>query len=184
MARISARSSRKPAQPVVHPTLTRPDPRPVLLATERSPGQVRAILSAYGLTDSEQADRNLQAMAGDPHERHQLAEILPVLLESIARTADPDQALNHWERLLSNVTRSSFLDYLRSSPRMLDLLCTIFGNSDSLAFTIIRDPMLVYWLAEQDVLSKPPTRAGIEQALEKQLARLTVKELKLEVLRR
>ncbi len=173
-----------PSKKPVRPPATRPDPTPVLLATERSPEQVWAILSAYGLHDSDQADRNLQAMAGGPHERRQLAEILPVLLDAIARTADPDQALNHWERLLSNVTRSSFLDYLRSSPRMLDLLCTIFGNSDSLAFTIIRDPMLVYWLAEQEVLSKPPTRTGIEQALHKQLARLTVKELKLEVLRR
>lgn len=158
--------------------------RAVLLASERSPEQVQSILSAYGLTDIEQADRNLQAMAGDPLERHQLADILPILLDSIARTADPDQALNHWERMLSNVTRSSFLDYLRSSPRMLELLCTIFGNSDSLAFTIIRDPMLVYWLSDQEVLSKPPTSAGIEHALYKQLSRLTVKELKLEVLRR
>lgn len=165
-------------------TVTRPDPTPVLLAAERSAEQVRELLSAYGLQDIDKADRNLQAMAGDPHERHQLAYILPLLMESIARTADPDQALNHWERLLSNVTRSSFLDYLSSSPRMLDLVCTIFGNSDSLAFTIIRDPMLVYWLAEQEVLSKPPTRTGIEQSLYKQLARLTVKELKLEVLRR
>lgn len=154
------------------------------MAAEPDPGQTKTILSAYGLRDIEQSDRNLQAMAGEPHERRQLADILPLLLDSIARTADPDQALNHWERLLESVTRSSFLDYLRSSPRMLDLLCTIFGNSDSLAFTIIRDPMLVYWLAEQDVLSRPPTRAGIEQSLHKQLARLTVKELKLEVLRR
>lgn len=162
----------------------KPEVRAVLLAPERSPEQVQSILSAYGLTDIEQADRNLQAMAGDPAERHQLADILSILLDSIARTADPDQALNHWERMLSNVTRSTFLDYLRSSPRMLDLLCTIFGNSDSLAFTIIRDPMLVYWLADQDVLSKPPTSEGIEQSLYKQLSRLTVKELKLEVLRR
>lgn len=166
------------------PTLTRPDPRPVLLATERSAEQVRAILSAYGLRDIEQADHNLQAMAGDPHQRRQLADILPILMDSIARTADPDQALNHWERLLAGVTRSSFLDYLRSSPRMQDLLSTIFGNSDALAFTVIRDPMLVYWLAEEGVLSKPPTRKGIEEALRKNLGHLTVTELKLEVLRR
>ncbi|HEY6903562.1 MAG TPA: hypothetical protein VI216_04595, partial [Candidatus Acidoferrales bacterium] len=166
------------------PPSTKPELRSVLLAPERSPEQVGTILSAYGLTDIEQADRNLQAMAGDPPERRVLADLLPILLDSIARTADPDQALNHWERMLSNVTRSSFLDYLRSSPRMLELLCTIFGNSDSLAFTIIRDPMLISWLAEQDVLSKPPTFAGIEQSLHKQLSRLTVKELKLEVLRR
>ena len=169
--------------PFKPPSVT-PELKPLLLAPERSPEQVRTILSAYGLTDIEQADRNLQAMAGGPPERRQLAGVLPILLDAIAHTADPDQALNHWERMLSNVTRSSFLDYLHSSPRMLDMLCTIFGNSDSLAFTIIRDPTLVYWLAEEDVLSRPPTRKGIEQSLRKQLSHLTVKELKLEVLRR
>lgn len=161
-----------------------PDPTPVLLAEERSPERIRAILSAYGLRNIEQADRNLSTMAGEPHERRQLAEILPQLLAAVARTADPDQALNHWERLFANVTRSSFLDYLRSRPRMVEILATIFGNSDSLAFTIVRDPMLVYWLAEEPVLAKPAIRAEIEQSLQKQLARLTVKELKLDVLRR
>jgi glutamate-ammonia-ligase adenylyltransferase len=155
-----------------------------LLAEERKPEQIRAILSAYGLRNIELADRNLGAMAGEPHERRQLAEILPQLLDAVARTADPDQALNHWERLLSNVSRSSFLDYLRSSPRMLDVLAVIFGNSDSLAVTVIRDPMLVYWLAEEGVLTKPPTRIGIEQPLRRQLARLTVTDMKLDVLRR
>jgi [glutamine synthetase] adenylyltransferase / [glutamine synthetase]-adenylyl-L-tyrosine phosphorylase len=169
---------------VLPKTMVWPDPTPVLLAEERKPEQIRAILSAYGLRNIEQADRNLGAMAGEPHERRQLAEILPQLMEAVARTADPDQALNHWEGLLSNLTRSSFLDYLRSSPRILDVLATIFGNSDSLAFTIIRDPLLVYWLVEEEVLSKPATRAGFEQSLQKQLARLTVKELKLDVLRR
>ena len=179
--------SRTRQQPSRHPVLPpsgKPDPTPLLLASERDPEDVRGILAAYGVTDIRQADHNLQSMAGEPHERHQLAAILPILMESIAGTADPDQALNHWERLLENVTRSTFLDYLRSSPRMLDLLSTIFGNSDSLAFTIIRDPMLVYWLAEEDVLSKSSTRDGLERALEKQLARLTVTELKLVVLRR
>ncbi|TKS60894.1 MAG: hypothetical protein EWM72_01016 [Nitrospira sp.] len=174
----------RPDQPRAQATASKPDPRPVLLATERSLEQVRAILSAYSLRDIDQADRNLQAMAGDPHQRRKLADMLPILMESIARTADPDQALNHWERLLAGVTRSSFLDYLRGSPSMLDLLCIIFGNSDALAFTVIRDPSLVYWLAEEGVRSKPPTRKGIEEALGKSVGHLTVKELKLEVLRR
>jgi glutamate-ammonia-ligase adenylyltransferase len=88
-------------------------------------------------------------MAGDPHQRRQLADILPALLEAIGRTADPDQALNHWERwLASGVSRSAVLEYLRSAPRMLDLVCAIFGNSDSLAFTLVRDPLLLYWLAQ------------------------------------
>jgi glutamate-ammonia-ligase adenylyltransferase len=123
-------------------------------------------------------------MAGDPLQRNRLAEILPMLLEAISRTADPDQALNHWERLFGSVSRASLLDYLRTWPRMLDLLCAIFGNSDALAFTLIRDPMLVYWLAEEEVLSGAPTRKGLERALRESIGHLTAKETKLDALRR
>jgi glutamate-ammonia-ligase adenylyltransferase len=172
-------------QGLVSPKATgRPDPTPVLLAAKRNVEDVRAILSAYGLRDFERADRNLDAMAGDPLQRRRLADILPLLMESISRTADPDQALNHWERMLGSVSRTAFLDYLRTRPRMLDLLCVIFGNSDALAFTLIRDPMLVYWLAEENVSSRPPTRKGMDDALRKSLGHLTSKELKLGALRR
>lgn len=167
------------------PTPGKPDPTPVLLAAERNPDQICSILSAYAINDIEQADRNLQAMAGEPHQRRQLADILPMLLESIGRTADPDQALNHWERWLAGgVSRSAALEYLRSSPRMLDLVCAIFGNSDALAFTLIRDPLLVYWLAEQDVLSKPSARTAMERTIQQSLARVSAGELKLDALRR
>ena len=170
--------------PVSLTTPGAPDPTPVLLAEERKPEQIRAILSAYGLRDLDQADRNLDAMAGDPLQRRRLADILPILMESISRTADPDQALNHWERVLASVSRTSFLDFLRSWPRMLDLLCVIFGNSDALAFTLIRDPMLVYWLAEEDVLSRAPTRKGMESSLRTSIGHLASRELKLDALRR
>ena len=162
----------------------RPDPRPILMAERQDPDGARAMLSAYGLRDPDQADRNLNAMAGDPIQRRRLADILPMMLESISRTADPDQALNHWERMLGSVSRTSFLDYLRTWPRMLDLLCAIFGNSDALTFTLLRDPTLVYWLAEEKVLSKPPTRKGLERALQESIEHLTSKEVKLDALRR
>lgn len=172
----SRRSSSQPA---------RPDPTPLLLASGLETAQVAGLLTPYALCDIAQADANIQAMAGEPHTRRQLAEILGPLLEAVAQTADPDQALNHWERMLSSgVTRSTFLEYVRASPRIRDLLCAIFGNSDSLAFTLIRDPMLIYWLAEQDILSKPPSRRNMEDALRRNLANLTATELKLEVLRR
>lgn len=162
-----------------------PDPTPIILASGLEPGQVESILRSYGLSRIQEADANLQAMAGDPHQRRQLAEILPLLLEAIGKTADPDQALNHWERwLASGVSRSAILEYLRSSPRMLDLVCSIFGNSDSLAFTLVRDPLLIYWLAEQHVLSSAPTRVGMERAVRQQVGRVLAMELKLDALRR
>jgi glutamate-ammonia-ligase adenylyltransferase len=163
----------------------RPDPVPLLVATGLEPEQVVRILAPYGIEHAAEADTNIQSMAGDPHTRRLLAAILPGLLTEISRTADPDQALNHWERLLGgSVNRSALLQYLQASPKMLGLLCTIFGNSDSLAFFLVRDPMLVYWLAEENVLSVAPTSEGMAAALRQSLGSLTSMELKLDVLRR
>ena len=163
----------------------RPDPTPVLLTPGLEPPKLEAILQPYGLQHIQDAVANLQSMAGDPHQRRQLAEILPALLEAIGRTADPDQALNHWERwLASGVSRSAVLEYLRSAPRMLDLVCAIFGNSDSLAFTLVRDPLLLYWLAQQNVLSTAPTRVGMERTIRQSLEGVAATEPRLDVLRR
>ena len=162
-----------------------PDPTPVLLALGLDPARLEATLRSYGLHRIQDADANLQSMAGDAHQRRQLADILPALLEGIGRTADPDQALNHWERwLASGVSRSAVLEYLRSAPRMLDLVCAIFGNSDSLAFTLVRDPLLLYWLAQENVLSTAPTRGGMERTIRESLESVTATELKLDALRR
>jgi [glutamine synthetase] adenylyltransferase / [glutamine synthetase]-adenylyl-L-tyrosine phosphorylase len=163
----------------------RPDPTPVLLAPKLEPAQVEAILRPYGIQRIKEADANLQSMAGDPRQRHQLAGILPGLLESIGRTADPDLALNQWERwLASGVSRSAVLEYLGTAPRMVDLVCTIFGNSNSLACTLVHDPLLLYWLAQQNVLSTAPTRAGMERTVRQSLETVTSTELKLDALRR
>ena len=83
MSRRPARSSQTSDQKTGPAVVAKPDPKPVLLATERDAQQVGAILSAYHLHDIDQADRNLQSMAGEPHHRRQLADILPVLLDSI-----------------------------------------------------------------------------------------------------
>jgi glutamate-ammonia-ligase adenylyltransferase len=67
---------------------------------------------------------------------------------------------------------------------MLDLVCSIFGSSDSLAFTLVCDPLLIYWLAEQHVLSNAPTRVGMERTIRQQVGRVMAPELKLDALRR
>jgi glutamate-ammonia-ligase adenylyltransferase len=186
-ARFTKQAPRNPRNPISPKleTVARPDPTPVLSASRLEPAQVEEILKSYGLQRIQDAYSNLQSMAGDLKQRRQLAEILPALLESIERTADPDLALNQWERwLASGISKSAVLEYLRNAPRMLDLVCTIFGNSNSLAFTLIHDPLILYWLAEQNVLSTAPTRSGMERAIRQSLRAVTAAELKLDALRR
>ncbi len=147
--------------------------------------RVGRLLAPYGLTDLKLADANLQSMAGEPRTRLLLAKILGDLLVLLAETADPDQGLNHWERFLqAGLNRSQLLDYLGGHPRMLHVLCTIFGNSPSMAETLIRDPLLVYWLAEQQVLTRRPSRDMLAASLRMTLSNVKSTELQLDALRR
>jgi glutamate-ammonia-ligase adenylyltransferase len=124
-------------------------------------------------------------MAGEPRSRLVLAGILTDLLGHIAGTADPDQALTHWERYVAAAgNRAHLFQYLRDSPRMLHVLCSIFGNSPALAETLIRDPLLLYWLAEEDVLGKAPSAEALRRAVASAAANVETLELKLEALRR
>jgi glutamate-ammonia-ligase adenylyltransferase len=178
---------RKPPARARKPTAERrsPDPTSLLLASGLSSEQVTGLLSPYGFADLKRADENIQAMAGEPRSRKLLARILGELLEAVAQTADPDQALNYWERFLgTGINRGQLFEYLHGSLRMLHLLCTIFGNSPSMAQTLIRDPLLVYWLAETHALTRRPTKSSMEQALRTMLANVKALELKLDALRR
>jgi len=161
------------------------DPTPLLLASRLERAAVTALLKPYGFLDELRADANIQAMAGDPRSREVLAELLYDLLDAVADTADPDQALNHWERFLQTAgSRIQLFQYLVSAPRMLHLLCILFGNSPYLAQTLIRDPLLAYWLAEEQVLTRRPSRLELQRALHSMLTNVAALELKLDALRR
>ncbi len=157
----------------------------LLFAKGLTQEEVGALLTPYGIRDPKRADAALQAIAGEPRARAILATFLGEILDGVARTADPDQALTHWERFLeAGLNRVQLFGYLAGFPRLVHLLCATFGNSPAMAQTLIRDPFLVYWLAEEGVLAGQPSRKELEQEVRAALAAVTATELKLEALRR
>lgn len=166
-------------------SLKRDDVRRLLLASRLERDVVAVLLKPYGFTDAARADANIQSMAGEPRSRELLAAFLKELLDAVAETADPDQALTHWDRFLQTAgNRISLFQYLASAPRILHLLCALFGNSPYLAQTLIRDPLLVYWLAEEQVLIRCPSRRELGRVVQSMLANVIALELKLDALRR
>jgi len=162
-----------------------PDPTPILLATDLPSSEVVRILQAYSLQDWKRADHNLQAMAGEPDTRKALAEILSTLLASLSRTADPDQALNEWERFVdSGIHRLQLFQYLAKMPHVLEVLSTVFGNSQAMAQTLIRDPLLVYWIEEDRVLIQRRARSKLLVTVQTMLEGVKSFEAKCEALRR
>ena len=161
------------------------DPSPLLLSAHLKPEEVFQILRPYGFQNPIKADANLQAMAGFPQERQVLSRILGELLAAISQSADPDQALNEWERYLqAGINRGQLFQFLAQTPRLLNLLCTIFGNSPAMAQTLLRDPLLVYWLGENSTILHTPTLAHFTHTLDTTVNTFTTLELKLEALRR
>jgi [glutamine synthetase] adenylyltransferase / [glutamine synthetase]-adenylyl-L-tyrosine phosphorylase len=166
-------------------SLSQFDPTPLLLAQDLPRDEVFRLLAPYGLHDVEKADANLQSMAGDPRSRQLLARILPDILQSISQTADPDQALNEWERYLeAGNARAQVFSFLANAPHLLQLLCVLFGNSPAMAETVIRDPMVIYWMEDQRLLKSRPTKKRLQVMLHEALSVVTSGDRKLEILRR
>jgi len=162
-----------------------PDPTPVLLAADLATAEVARVLQAYGIQDWKRADHNLQAMAGEPEVRRALASILPTVIASVSRTADPDQALNEWERYLnSGVQRLQLFQYLVAMPHVTEVLGAVFGNSPAMAQTFIRDPLLVYWVEDDRVLVRRQTQHVLIVNLESTMKGVKSFEAKCEALRR
>src|SRR2546430_4649303 len=163
----------------------RRDSAPLLLASGLSAESVTELLAPFGFEDIKRADDNIQAMAGEPRSRERLAKILDDLLAAVARSADPDLALNYWERFLqAGVNRIQLFDYLIMAPRILHLLCAIFGNSPAMAQTLIRDPVLIYWLVAEPELPRRQSPLYLGREVRAAPANAAAGGLKREALRR
>ena len=181
--------TRRPSKGLYRPIIPKPskraDPAPLLLAAHLQPEEVTNILEPYGFQNPSKADANLQSMAGAPQERQGLSKILKDLLAAVSQSADPDQALNEWERYLqSGINRAQLFQFLAQGPRLLHLLCNIFGNSPAMAQTLIRDPLLVYWLGEESTVPRAPRASHLGHMLDDSLHTFKTTGSKLDALRR
>src|SRR5262245_50416163 len=115
--------------------------RDLLLAPRLAPDQAEALLRPYGFRDPQRADRDLQALAADPHARTLLASMLDEVLRAAAASADPESALSRFEHLArAEGSPSRLLSHLASDPRLVDVVVRALGGSPYVAETLVRHP--------------------------------------------
>jgi glutamate-ammonia-ligase adenylyltransferase len=159
-------------------------PRDLLLASDLDPQEVEALLRRYGVTDATAADENLQSLAGEPHSRRLLAEILDEVLACAARSADPDGALNRLERLAdAAVSRGELFSYLRDAPATIDVLARTLGASPFMGEILVRDPGLLYWVTDSEILASVRTRELLTHDLAELVVPLKTEEGRANALR-
>jgi [glutamine synthetase] adenylyltransferase / [glutamine synthetase]-adenylyl-L-tyrosine phosphorylase len=98
---------------------------------------------SYGLRDPARGGRNLAALAGHlgPARSAALEAVLP---GRVARTADPDMALNNLERLFAQpIAREKLPSLLDGNARGLDMILTVLAASQFFADSLVTYPEAV-----------------------------------------
>jgi glutamate-ammonia-ligase adenylyltransferase len=130
-------------------------------------------LQATGFRDPERARHNLRLiLEGRPLVpyagalRRALERLLPLLLDALWKSPDPDEALNQFERFLAAAgPRAGLIELLAADPSALTGLARLCAGGDLLTQLLIAQPELLTALADHEALRRPKRVAGFRAAL-------------------
>ena len=128
--------------------------------SDRPPGDAElAFLRRTGFRDAARAMRNVagiasRSRAGEP--RRALARLMVLAFDDLRRSADPDMALNNWERFVAAQSDpEAHLARMLEQPVRLALLLSMFATSQFLVDTLVRHPQFLDWIADERRLHGP-----------------------------
>lgn len=141
-----------------------------------------------GFTEPELASENwariLRPLSQEKAGARLRAEFLPILLEEISQTPEPDLTLSQMERFLSRTgARAGFLSLLKDHQQVRHLLLNLFSQSEFLGNLLINHPELLDELVREEAL-KERTEDELEKELVQELKAGTDYEDKLSRLRK
>ncbi|HEX7512271.1 MAG TPA: DUF294 nucleotidyltransferase-like domain-containing protein, partial [Candidatus Methylomirabilis sp.] len=135
-----------------------PDAITLFFTSDLPLDEVRSRLQPVGFEDVERALRNFQLMREGqsfarvtPEVRRALGQMAPPLLAALGEVPDPDLALTTFERFIAGLTaRTIFLGLLAETPGLVGLLVRLFGTSEFLSATLLRQPEFLDTLLAPD----------------------------------
>jgi [glutamine synthetase] adenylyltransferase / [glutamine synthetase]-adenylyl-L-tyrosine phosphorylase len=116
--------------------------------------------------------------------RAHLAELLPALLEQLARTDNPDAAVVAFDHFLANLHAAArLLSLLRQNPDLIALIALVLGIAPRLADTLARYPQVMDALIDPSFFGALPGEDELGKRLEAALAQSSHDEDLLERIR-
>jgi len=137
---------------------------------EYSDAELKEVLAGSGIKDVDRAFRNIRSIRDSIFNfqtlrgRRLLSEILPVFVETGIRSSSPDNALNHLQAfavLLS--TNESYLDLFSRNRELIDLIISVFAQSNYLSKMLMARPENLEMMGWQNIISK--SMAGLRKEL-------------------
>jgi glutamate-ammonia-ligase adenylyltransferase len=137
-----------------------------------------ATLQSMGFTDGGRVfnvvsgwHRGRYAATRGRRSREILTELMPTLLEHLAKTANPDSALARFDEFLRGLPAGvQLFSLLFANPRLLDLLADIMGGAPALAQHLSGNPRLLDAVLSPGFFDRVPDRVSLEGELREILA--------------
>jgi glutamate-ammonia-ligase adenylyltransferase len=124
-----------------------------------------------------------RSLKGDAARAH-LQELLPALLDQLARGDNPDAALLAFDHFLGNLHAAArLLSLLRQNPDLISLLALVLGIAPRLADTLARYPQVMDALVDPSFFGALPDDAELMRRLDAALAQSRYDEDLLERIR-
>ncbi len=144
-----------------------------------------AILEGHGYEDGSEAQRRIAQLRGGlacrmsgPLGQARLDQLMPLLLDSVAKVANPDETLVRVLNLIEVVVRrTAYLALLVENPMALSQLVRLFSASPWIAELLTHHPILMDELLDPRTLYEPPSQAQMAQQLNAELAPLAADDL-------
>ena len=132
----------------------------VAVGSDRVPGDAQlSFLRRAGFRDPGRAMRNIVrivSLSGEGERRRAMARLMVLALDDLAGGADPDMALNNWERFVAvQSDPQAHLAGMLEQPVRLSLLLSMFATSQFLVDTLVRNPEFLEWIADERRLHGP-----------------------------
>ncbi|MCE1254479.1 MAG: glutamine synthetase adenylyltransferase, partial [Anaerolineae bacterium] len=136
----------------------------LLLEDTYDADQACDLLTRAGFKDWQTAWRLLKRLGRDDKKRLSLAEILPDLLLYISGAAGADRVLVYFDRFAGSLSQpESFYHYLKEHPRAIEIMVTLFSNSQFLSEILLRKPEYLQWITEHKNLYRPKRLEALYQ---------------------
>jgi [glutamine synthetase] adenylyltransferase / [glutamine synthetase]-adenylyl-L-tyrosine phosphorylase len=150
--------------------------RPLLEAFSGAPSMVDEALerrlAAFGFADARRTAAAVEELAGGLDRSSRLmSQLLPLLLDWLSLTPDPDLGLLGLRALVVNPHhRSLVVSAFRESPEAARRLCLLMGSSRALSEALSRNPELIAAIDDDEALA-PDSRATLRAEARARLGR-------------
>ena len=162
-----------------------PHPKDLILTPGLPEDKAHRLLKEYGFQDCARSHRNLQNLAEESSLRQAFAEIIELVLRTFADSADPDAALNNFDRFAGEIPNRTWLyRLLHDAPFLLRILSVCFGSSTYLSDILARNPEYFNELIDAGVMNDPKNREIMYAELCQSVNLFRSLEQKLSVIRR